>query len=200
MNRLLYNSRINRWVFVVAFFFIISTKGHAQFYAIKVDALGLVTTTLNVEGAMVISNQWSLHMPLKVNPWKFGDKVYKHASIMPGVRYWLVDSYSHGLFVGANALATIYDQCGLMTNKPNYFGYDYRYKGYGFGAGLSGGISMPMGKRWNIEFEVGVAGMWATHDVYNEKLPDPYKSLRIGRQKAFFVVPGKIGANLVYLF
>lgn len=200
MDKITRNPRIYKWVLLIAFIFIVSSKANAQFYAVKVDALGLLTTTLNVEGSMVIHNKWTLHLPLKVNPWEFGNKVYQQVTVMPGVRYWLVESYSRGWFIGVNALASLYNYNGLLTDKIDYFGRDYRYDGHGFGGGISAGLSLPMGKRWNIEFEVGVNGMFGNHDIYYEKGMNTHATVREGFQKGFFVVPGKIGANIVYLF
>lgn len=188
--------RICRWIFLITFLLVVSSKTSAQFYAVKVDVLGLATTTLNVEGAMVVHNQWTLHLPLKFNPWTIGDKKYQHLTAMPGVRYWLIDSYSRGWFLGANAVATAYNHRGLVGKKIDYFSSNHRYEGMGFGVGVSGGYSLPIGKRWNIEFEIGVAGVWVDHDIYDEE----WGGLNVGYQKGILPMPGKIGANIVYLF
>ena len=199
MNKKALCPQIPKWVYLIVFLSVIGGKANAQFYAVKVDALGLLTTTLNVEGAIVVSEHWSLHLPLKVNPWKFGDKQYKHATIMPGARYWFVDSYFRGWFLGVNAVATAYDTRGIISRQTDYFSRDNRYKGFGYGIGISGGISIPVSKRWNIEFEAGVNGLFSDHDIFCEYHQE-HKGQKLGYQRGFLPVPGKIAANIVYLF
>lgn len=196
MNRISLCPRILKWVFMVMFLLVISGKVNGQFYAVKVDAIGLMTGTFNVEGAMVVSNHWSLQLPVKVNPWTFGDKYYKRLAVLPGARYWLINSYSRGLFVGVNAVYTMYNHDGMMGNKIDYFGRDFRYKGSAYGGGVSLGYSIPVGRRWNIEFEAGVAGVKADHDIYYMA----EDGMKIGNQKGFLPIPNKIGAHIVYLF
>lgn len=196
MSKLSGSPQLYKWIFLITFLFVVGNKANAQFYAVKVDALGLCTTTLNVEGSMVVHNHWSIHLPIKVNPWTFGEKKYQHATIMPGARYWFIGSYSRGWFLGVNAVATAYDHEGLLGNKVDYFARDHRYKGWGVGGGISAGYSIPVAKRWNIEFEAGVAAVYMNHDIYRET----EVSEGIGYQRGFLPVPGKIGINLVYLF
>lgn len=196
MNRLSRCPQVFKWGFLIAFLFVVSSKASAQFYAVKVDALGLMTTNLNVEASMVVRNQWSLHLPVKVNPWRLNDKPYQHITAMPGVRYWFIDSYSRGWFIGVNAVASVYNFTGLVGDKVDYYARNYRYKGWGVGGGVSGGYSFPITKRFNIELEVGIAGVYVNHDIYHEE----GESRNIGYQKGVLPVPGKIGANIVYLF
>lgn len=187
--------RLPKWVFPIVALFVISSKANAQFYSFKVDMLGLCTTTIGVEGSAALSNRWTAHLPVRFNPWSVNGTYLKHAATMPGVRYWFVDSYFRGWFLGVNSLITIYNHRGLMGNDLEYFGKDYRYKGWGYGAGVSGGYSRPISRRMNIEFEVGVAGLHVNHDIYNQQ--DGEQS---GHQKGLLLVPGKIAVNLVYLF
>jgi hypothetical protein len=174
----------------------VSNKASAQFYALKVDALGLLTTTLNVEASIVVHNQWSLHLPVKINPWKLNGNPYQHATAMPGVRYWFINSYSRGWFIGVNAVVTGYNFTGLVGDNINYFSSDHRYKGWGYGGGVSAGYSFPIARRWNIEVEAGIANIYLDHDVYERSDEDS----KIAYQKGGFLVPGKIGINIVYLF
>jgi hypothetical protein len=185
-----------KWAFLIVFLFVAGSKASAQFYALKVDALGLLTTTLNVEASIVVHNKWTLHLPVKVNPWKINGKPYQFAAIMPGVRYWFIDSYSRGWFIGANAVAGGHNLTGV-TDNINYFSRDHRYKGWSYGGGISGGYSFPIAKRWNIEAEAGIANVYVDHDIYQESSGEDKQA---AYQKGFFIVPGKIGVNIVYLF
>ncbi|MDR3118571.1 MAG: DUF3575 domain-containing protein [Mediterranea sp.] len=196
MNKLSCSPRIYKWVFLITFLFIVGSRASAQFYAFKVDALGLLTTTLNVEASIVVHNQWSLHLPVKVNPWKIKGKLYQHATAMPGIRFWFIDSYSRGWFIGVNAVVTGYNFTGLVGGKVDYYSQNHRYKGWAYGGGISGGYSFPIAKRWNIELEIGIANVHIDHDIYHEAGEDK----RFAYQKGHLLVPGKIGANIVYLF
>jgi plasmid maintenance system killer protein len=196
MNKLSCSPRIYKWVFLIAFLFVVSSKVSAQFYAVKINALELLTTTLNVEASIVIHNQWSLHLPVKVNLWELNAKSYRHVAIMPGIRYWVIDSYSRGWFIGVNAVAGGHNLTGLVGNTIDFFSSNYRYKGWLCGGGVSGGYSFPMAKRWNIELEAGVAGVYIYHDIYRES----GNGRKIAYQKGFLPIPGKIGVNIVYLF
>ena len=106
---------------------------------------------------MTLNRRWSLHLPVQYNPFVFKDnRQFRNLTVMPGVRYWFVESYSN-FFVGMNTLASGYS-IGRIWNKK-------RYEGEGYGIGLSIGKAYPLSKTWNIEWELGGAAVWAR---YNE--------------------------------
>lgn len=47
----------------------LTVKG--QSYSLRTNALGLVTTNLNVEASMTLNDKWSVHLPVQYNPFKF---------------------------------------------------------------------------------------------------------------------------------
>lgn len=52
---------------------------------------------------------------------------------------------------------------GLRFIKPLA---DYRYQGYGVGAGLSAGYQWPLGDRWGLELSIGVGYLFMKYDKY----------------------------------
>ena len=100
----------------------------AQFYSARTNLIGLATGNINLEGSMTLNRRWSLHLPVQYNPFVFKDnRQFRNLTVMPGVRYWFVESYSN-FFVGMNTLASGYS-IGRIWNKK-------RYEGEGYGIGL----------------------------------------------------------------
>ena len=125
----------------------------AQFYSARTNLIGLATGNINLEGSMTLNRRWSLHLPVQYNTFVFKDnRQFRNLTVMPGVRYWFVESYSN-FFVGMNTLASGYS-IGRIWNKK-------RYEGEGYGIGLSIGKAYPLSKTWNIEWELGGAAVWA---------------------------------------
>ena len=130
----------------------------AQFYSARTNLIGLATGNINLEGSMTLNRRWSLHLPVQYNPFVFKDnRQFRNLTVMPGVRYWFVESYSN-FFVGMNTLASGYS-IGRIWNKK-------RYEGEGYGIGLSIGKAYPLSKTWNIEWELGGAAVWARYNEY----------------------------------
>lgn len=163
-----------------------STTGRAQFYSLGTNIPALGTATINAEVSMTLDRKWSLHLPVYYNPFVFRDnKKLQNFTLMPGVRYWLLESYVNG-FVGANAIGSKYH----ITWKNS------RYEGQAYGMGISAGYAWLLSPRWNLEIEGGIGLVWAD---YTE-----YESEECGRQKGeytrWMAVPGKLALSLIYLF
>lgn len=70
----------------------------AQFYSARTNLIGLATGNINLEGSMTLNRRWSLHLPVQYNPFVFKDnRQFRNLTVMPGVRYWFVESYSNFL-------------------------------------------------------------------------------------------------------
>jgi hypothetical protein len=68
----------------------------AQFYSARTNLIGLATGNINLEGSMTLNRRWSLHLPVQYNPFVFKDnRQFRNLTVMPGVRYWFVESYSN---------------------------------------------------------------------------------------------------------
>lgn len=75
------------------------------------------------------------------------------------------------------------------------WGGDYRYQGWGYGAGMTYGRSWLLSKRWNMEVEAGLGLLVAPYTKYRcEHCGDKVKS------GTYFLPTPKLAFNLVYLF
>lgn len=166
------------------------TGAHAQFYSARTNLVGLGTGNLNAEFSATLNRKWSVHLPVQYNPFiwdKTTRKQWRNLYISPGVRYWWRESYTGG-FMGVHAVAAKYS-IGRVFD-------DYRYLGYAWGLGASVGKAYPIAKKWNIEWEVGLAGVYTTWDKYICK----ECGKKLDSDKKFFLAPSKIALNIVYLF
>lgn len=138
---------------------------------------------------MTLNRKWSLHIPVQYNPFVFKDnKQFRNFITTPGVRYWLMESYS-STFIGMYAV-------GAEYSIGNLFGNKYRYEGVGYGAGISLGHAYTLGKKWNIEWEIGVGGLWCNYEKYECKRCGDL----VERKREWRVLPTKTAINLIYLF
>lgn len=165
-------------------------QAKAQFYSLKTDAVGWATGTFNLEAGMTLSYQWSLHVPVYYNPWTFTDnKKIKNISFLPGVRFWLKETYGSGFFFGGNAVISRFNFGGIFGNK-------FRYDGVAFGGGLSAGYSIPIHKQWNLDFELGGAVVWSRWDKY----PCVRCGARLKEDSGVRLIPDKLAVSIIYLF
>lgn len=164
---------------------------HAQDISIRTNLVGLSTLNLNVEPSISIGNKkrWSLHLPIQYNPFVLdGNKKMQNLTVMPGVRYWFLESYVKN-YVGTYVVATNY-------HGGNIFGDKYRYYGNAYGLGISYGFAKPIAKRWNIELEGGVGAIWADYEKYTCKKCGK----KVGDYNGWYILPTKLSASIVYLF
>ena len=161
----------------------------AQSYSLRSNILGLTTTNLNLEASMTLNRKWSLHLPVQYNPFKFGsNRQFRNFYAAPGARYWLLESYMDG-FIGMYGTAAMY-------SVGNLFGSKYRYEGEGYGVGLSVGKAYQIGRRWNLEWEVGAGAVWLVYDKYLCKRCGDLVDSDYG----WHFLPTRAALNLVYLF
>lgn len=160
----------------------------AQFYSLRTNLIGLATTNLNLEASFTLDRKHSLHIPVQYSPFEFaGNRQFKNFTIGPGMRYWFRESYSNW-FIGGHALFSKYS-IGKIWNKK-------RYEGEAYGAGFSAGYACPIAKRWNLEWEMGIAGIWTHYDKYNCMQCGDWERGRY----AWRIIPSRIAFNVVYLF
>jgi hypothetical protein len=167
--------------------FLLSCTGlRAQSWSLGANIPALATATANVEISMALDRKWSLHLPVYYNPFVFkGNRKLQNFTAMPGVRYWLLESYVNG-FIGANAVASKYH----ISWKGS------RYEGVAYGMGISMGYAWLLSPRWNLELEGGIGLVRAD---YTE-----YECQECGRRKGEYIrwvaVPNRLALSLVYLF
>ena len=130
-----------------------------------------------------------------------GGRFWKHAMAQPEFRYWFCDRFSRH-FLGFHGIGGIYNVGNIPNNlkigKADFSSLtDYRYEGWGVGAGIAYGYAFILNKHWNMEVEVG-AGY-----IYTEN--DKFECVKCGKKLAedmpfHYFGPTKAAINFVYLF
>lgn len=171
-------------------------------FALKSNLLYDATATFNLGAEFRLSHKWTFELPVSYNPWTFSDnKKWKHVLVQPQVKWWLCEAFN-GHFFGLHAHYAYYNMGNIdlggmkfpdsvrLKNLENY-----RYQGWLAGAGLSYGYSMYLGKRFNLEFELGLGWAYLHYDKYQcANCGDFVKS----DHKNYFG-PTKAAITLVYL-
>lgn len=124
----------------------------AQDFALKTNTLYWLTTTMNVEAEVALSNKWTADLSVAYNPWTFNDdKKMRLLLLQPEAKYWLCEKFE-GHFVG------------LHLHGAQYFGgfKEKRYDGYLAGGGITYGYDWILSPHWNLEAAIGVgyAYLW----------------------------------------
>lgn len=161
-----------------------------QFYSARTNALGLMTGNLNLEFGMTLNKKFSVHLPVQYNPFiysKSKNTKFQNLTVMPEGRYWFKESF-RDQFIGLSLVGSRYN-IGNIWDK-------YRYDGWAAGLGASFGWTYPMSPRWNFEWEVGVAGVWATYD----KSVCKSCGFTFGHEYGWYLIPHKLAVNVIYLF
>lgn len=110
-------------------------------------------------------------------------------------RYWFCERFS-GHFLGAHALGTQYNIAG--HNMPMLFGKgskNYRYEGWGAGAGISYGYNFYLGRRWSAEATIGVGYARLWYDRY----PCAKCGTKIDSGHRNYFGPTRAGISLIYI-
>lgn len=130
----------------------------AQYTAVRVNALGWATGTLNAGVDVAVAQKWSVELSGYWNPIAT-EKLWANVLVATvGVRRWRFESYV-GLFWGLHSTLAKYKVGNSRT----------RYNGWTTGIGSSVGYSWMMAKRWNLNLEGGV-GIYYMDDL---RVPRP---------------------------
>lgn len=208
-------SKMNRQkkarLWVLSFFLLVSASVFAQYtpekmntpsFAIKSNLLYDATATINLGVEFKLSNKWTFDLPVNYNPWTFSDnKKWKHIGVQPAARLWLCEAFN-GHFFGLHGHYAYYNAGNINLGGLKFPDgvdlrqlKDYRYEGWLAGAGLSYGYSAYLGKRFNLEFEIGLGWAYLHYDKYEcANCGDHVKA----DHKNYFG-PTKAAITLVYL-
>lgn len=123
------------------------------------------------------------------------NKKLVHWIVQPEFRYFLCERFN-GHFFGVHGL---YSQYNIGRHElPMLFGKgskDYRFEGDAFGAGLSYGYQLMLGRSWNLEFNIGVGYMNLRYDKYD----CPKCGSKVGTESRHYFGPTKAGISLIYI-
>ena len=179
-----------------------SSTAEAQDINVKTNVLADAFLNVNAGVEIGLAPRWTLDVAGYYNGWTLShDRKWKHWMVQPEARYWFCDRFV-GHFVGLHALGGQYNIGGLK-NSFSFLGTDFsklsdrRYQGWMAGAGLAYGYSWMLGKRWNLEAEIGVGYVYTRYDCY----PCAKCGNKIEKNKAgHYIGPTKAAINLVYSF
>lgn len=179
-----------------------SSTVEAQDINVKTNVLADAFLNVNAGVEIGLAPRWTLDVAGYYNGWTLShDRKWKHWMVQPEARYWFCDRFV-GHFVGLHALGGQYNIGGLK-NSFSFLGTDFsklsdrRYQGWMAGAGLAYGYSWMLGKRWNLEAEIGVGYVYTRYDSY----PCAKCGTKIEKNKAgHYIGPTKAAINLVYSF
>lgn len=171
-------------------------------FAVKTNLLyGGLARTPNLGVEVGIAPRWTLELSGGYNPFNLkgseeDNRKLVHWIAMPEFRYWTCQRFN-GHFLGVHALYSNYNISNY--NLPLLFGKgskEYRFEGWAAGGGVSYGYSVILGKRWNLEFTVGVGVMYLKYDRY--------ECLRCGKIEQrdgsrLYFGPTKAGVTLSFL-
>ena len=131
--------------------------------------VGGVTPNISFETALGRNGKTTLEVGGSYNWLKLkgsleSNKKLVHMIIKPEFRYWLCERFD-GHFFGAHALYTRYN---IGTHQvPLLFDKEYRYDGYGIGAGVTYGYHWAITRGFGLEFAVGAGVVYLDYDRFD---------------------------------
>lgn len=129
------------------------------------------------------------------NGWEHGNndtKQLQHFIVRPEFRWWTFERYS-GHFMGVNAMYAKYQISGKKV--PMLFKKGNRYDGYAVGVGFTYGYQLALGKKWGLEFNVGVGAAYMHYDKFTCAACDRDAE----KKDKWYVGPTRAGVSLVFL-
>ena len=155
-----------------------------QKFTFSTNVLSWATLSPNIGVEAILSSHVSLDLNLTVHPFDYKSDPMQFVVVQPEVRYWLGRPQARHFF-GLNA---------FYVDK-NFTLNDDRYKGHGFGAGVSYGYSWVLSDHWNIEASLGVGIMRVRQFNFGKEESQPAE---INYEK-WLPVPSKCAVSFVYI-
>ena len=153
----------------------------AQKVAVRTNSLYWMTATPNIGFEFALADRWTFEVAGGYNPWTFDKEENmkaKHFLVTPEFRYWFCESFQ-GHFIGVNGNYTQFNASGIHVPAVFYkveahegFLADLqlaRSEGWAAGAGLTYGYATPIGRRWNIEFTIGLGWWYTAYDKFESR-------------------------------
>lgn len=175
-------------LFVLLLFALVAHTASAQYSAVRVNALGLATGTLNVGVDVAVSERWSVDASGYWNPISTGSLRSKVLGAVVGVRRWRFEPHV-GLFWGLHASAAEY----RVGNRRK------RYNGWTVGVGSSVGYSWMLARRWNFSLEGGL-GLYYMNDTRWKPSPSPDEDITMRHYRRIVLAPAKLEASFSFMF
>lgn len=187
---------------------VVSREKSRFLMAIKTNLLYDALITPNIAVEFYLGRRWSLEGEFNYAWWNFNDKYFQRVE-MGGIelRKWIgANNRANpltGWFLGAYGFAGNYDfmygSTGEKSSRPGYRVqrnsglHDLTYS-----AGLAAGCSIPIGRRLNLEFELGAGYLWGLYSTY--EYDAEYRDYHyIDTKKRHYFGPTKIEISLSWL-
>lgn len=119
-------------------------------------------------------------------------KQLQHFIIRPEYRWWMCERYN-GHFIGVHAFYAHYQISGRKV--PMLFKKENRYDGDALGAGFTYGYNLILGKKWGLEFNVGVGAAYLKYDKFTCAACDRDAA----DKNKFYFGPTRAGVTLTFL-
>lgn len=176
-----------------------SIGGSLPRWAVKTNVLyAAAAFTPNLSVELATGRRNTVELTAAYNPWNrkgsYDDnQKLVHKLFQAEYRWWMCERFS-GHFFGAHALFAHYNVG--EKEVPLIFKKEYHYEGYAYGIGASYGYNLPIGKRWGLEFTLGIGAVYLNYDRFDcGKCGRPVDSTH-----KFYFGPTKLGVNLVFDF
>lgn len=173
----------------------------SQDVAIKTNLLADAFLNVNLGIEAGVAPRWTMEAVWEYNGWNVNNHRWRHWLVEPEARYWFCSRFT-GHFIGLSVIGGEFN-FGNIHNGLNFLGSDFsqlsnkRYQGWGIGGGFNYGYSWIIGRRLNIEAEIGIGYIYARYDEF--ECSECNKKTASNRHHGYFG-PTKAAINLVYLF
>ena len=160
----------------------------AQYSSVRVNALGLMTGTLNVGLDVAVGERWSIEACGYWNP--VCGKAFRTEAkgFSTGARLWRFEPHA-GRFFGLQNTTAWYD----------FGGREKSWRGWLTGVGASCGYSWLLSTQWNISAEFGL-GIFYMEDKREKYDNPPFEDKYIWHYRRVVVAPSRAEVACSFLF
>ncbi len=169
---------------------------------LRTNLLYWMTATPNIGVDVSLSRHFSLSGDFGYNAFNFPNYTTADgADANPKLHHWMLRGEGkfwfrqtfRGAYIGMHVLGGQYNAGGI---KPVHFLRNYRYEGWGAGAGLSFGYRFALGRNWGIEASLGASVLHLDYTKYD---CGSCGKRRYSRQRTVFA-PTKAEISISYAF
>lgn len=175
-------------ILITTLLVLLTSSVFAQYTAVRVNALGLATGSINAGVDVAVSDKWSVDVSGYWNPIATGQFRLKTLALTAGVRRWHFEPHV-GLFWGVHLTAAQYKVGNNAT----------QYNGWLTGVGSSVGYSWMLSKRWNFSLEGGL-GLFYMEDTRWSPNTSPLDDVALQHYRRVVLAPSKLEISFSYLF